>query len=52
MKAWDEYLVIIKQQAEPGKDLSEQEIQQLSPEQKLQLERLKEEATRNKQSNE
>lgn len=46
MRAWSDYLNTLQQQDTPGRNLTEEEINNLSPEQKFQLEKLKEEATR------
>ena len=46
MVAWREYLHQIRSQPNPGRDLSEDELLSLSPEQRLQLEKLRAEATR------
>ena len=46
MKGWSGYLEQIRQNPELGRDLTDEELEKLTPEQRMQLERLRFEATK------
>lgn len=46
MSGWKQYLEQLQQSPDLGRDLSEEELERLSPEQRVQLERLKDEASK------